>query len=666
VKSDFPYYFNVLVDVPLPAGEGLYTYGSYFELPVGERVLIPLGKKNKVVPGYIFSPAEPKNGVKAILERTEKKYFDDVRASLIDWIMRNYVSSSKVLLNFLFLELLEEAQTKISFSSNFSDLKEKLILKRKKSSKRLIAFLQNRGGITYLKDLPQNRSLSWLLETKVLETSWEPLREQKLVKNPPKVTLFWASWKEQYQLLLELLKEMQKQGRQSLILVPESSLIEPLSSLLAKEKLGTLSFYGEQGARLKREIIFKSQSESSLILLGTWISLFLPFFNLGLVCVLQEESPAYRVLSPPNFQAVNLAKVLAEASGAAIYLFSRAPSLSSYLEAYREQTLIKKEDKPVEREVLHYRGDKGLAFAVLSEIRRYSREGKRTLIFLNRKGYANVLQCEDCGMDFSCPFCGVRLTPHLDGLICHYCGYRQELPLLCPNCRGTNLKAKGIGLEKLEDQLKSLFGDLVISVSSEVARSKRAVRSKIEAFRNNPSSILLGTSILQGHAFPPISLVVLLNLDFSLSLPFYSATERAYQLYKNLESLASEKIILQVSRPLNLDWLDGDFYIQELRSRKEAGFPPYRRLLRILFQAEEKSTIWEAASTAKKILESIPSLVATAPIPCYHNRIKGKWRLEILVRFPVGPVPEELKTLYHLRLPKKVEMLLQLDPEELD
>lgn len=666
MKRDFPYYFDVLVDVPLPAGEGLYTYGSHIKLQIGEKVIVPFGKKNKPIPGYVLSPGEFKKDAKAVLEGTGKKYFDGVRAAIMHWIWQNYISSSKTLLDLLPLQLLEEALTKVSLSFDYSGLEGKLGLKRKTSWKRLISFLQDRGGAAYLKEIPKSRALSSLLKVEAVKFSLESLKEQVFKKNTLKSVLFWSPWKEQLYFLLRLLREAQKQRKQALVLIPENSLMEPLLSLLEKEKVEAVSYSGEQSSKLKRQIIFKCQHEESFILLGTWLSLFLPFFNLGLICVLQEESPAYRVLSPPNFQAVSVAKRLAMHSGCGIYLFSRAPSLSSYLEAYRKQTLVVGESKQIEKSIIHYRGEKGLAPEVLRAIKLNSQEGKRTLIFLNRRGYANCLQCEDCGEAFSCPNCGVRLTPHSQELICHYCSYRRELPLFCPNCHGTNLKAKGIGLEKLEQQLKTIFGELVVTVSSEVAKSKKAVRAKIETFKSNRSSILLGTSILQGHALPLVPLVVLVNLDFSLSLPFYSASERAYQLYKNLESLASERIVLQVSRPLNPDWINADFYMEELRNRKQTNFPPFKRILRILFQAERETALWDAARKVEEFLSNFHSFVATQPMPCYHDRIKGKWRAEILVRFPIGPIPEEFKTLYRVRLPKKVEMQLQLDPEELD
>jgi primosomal protein N' len=665
VKAGFPYYFNVLVDVPLPGGEGLYTYGSSEKLQVGERIMVPFGKKDKIVEGYVISSAAPKGEIKAVYLRTGNRYFDEVRAAMINWIMENYISSPKPILNYLSPVTLKRALTKISLSPSYPNL-EKQFLPRSRSLKKAIAFLEERNGEAYLEDFPGSRSLPLLLKSKVIDTVLEPLRKQHPVKKEPKSCLFWAPWREQYQLLLSLLRKAQEQKLQALVLVPESSLIEPLSSALAKDGVECLNFSGEQSPKVRRKIVFNCQHESSLILVGTWLSLFLPFWNLGLICVLQEENSAYRVLSPPYFPAVGLTRVLARNSGADLYLFSRAPSVESYLEAYRDRTLIKKEGKAILREVLYYRGERGLAPDIVYAIKRNSLEGKRTLVFLNRKGYANCLQCEDCGEDFSCPFCGVRLTPHQEELICHYCGHREEIPIVCPNCKGTNLKARGVGLEKVETQLKSILGELVILVNSEVAKSKKAVRAKIEAFKDNPSSVLLGTSILQGHAIPPVSLVVLVNLDFSLSLPFYSATERAYQLYKNLESLASEKIILQVSRQVNLDWLDEDFYLEELQSRKQTGFPPYKRIMRILFEAEEKSALWEAARKVKEYLDAYNSFVATEPIPCFHYKLRGRWRAEILVRFPVGAVPEELRNLYRIRLPRKVEMQLQLDPEELN
>jgi len=663
--KDFPHFFKIFLDVPLLAGEGLYTYGSQEALICGEKVLVPFGRGTKTVSGYVLGEGEPREA-KPVYSRTGQKYFDEVRAGLILWIWSHYLSSSRSLLGYLSPQILEESLKKVQLNLSLGDSSQTTKDLKSPGLRKAFSFLLERGGSAYLEEIPYRRSIASLEKKGLARGELEQLKGQEKTWEKSERCLFWGPWKEQLRFLMEKLQEALDSGKQTLVLLPENSLISPLVEILKKQGISSLEYSGDLGAREKRKVFFSSQNDPRSIILGTWVSLFLPFFRLGGIYVLHEESKVYRILSPPHFHAVKAAKALAKLSGASLVLFSRAPSLESYLDTYQDLKLIKKETPAIKREVVIHRGNKGLAPSVLRTVQKFSQEGKRSLIFLNRKGYANILHCEDCGEDFNCPYCSVHLTPHVEELICHYCGYRAQIPLYCPRCHGTNLKTRGVGLEKLESLLRPLMGDSLLRVDSEVIKSRKGIEEKVRSFREIPGSVLLATSILQGHAVPPVSLVVLINLDYSLGLPYYTATERAFQLLKNLESLALEKLMVQVSSPLSLNWLEEDFYLEELRARKEAGFPPYRRILRLLFEGAPEELVWEAARKVRGAIEQTSEFLLTDPIPCMHYKIKGKWRVEMLMRFPNGPIPEDFRKIPKISLPKGVQLQLQLEPEELD
>lgn len=655
------HFYLVLVNVPLPGGEGLYTYKFGEELRVGEKVLVPFGRKNRIVEGYVVSRAQTHDRAKWVINRTGLVYFDSVRGELIKWIFENYLSSPKPLISFLSPETVDRSLTKVSLSPSLFSEEPKSKLKG--GLQRVIRSIQDAGGEVPLCELLPSRFLSrsnfWIMKR-------EDLHSQDPIEGKTKPFLFWGSWKEQSDFLAGLLKKSSFQRSQALVLVPESSLIPPLLSFFERNGIEVNSYFGGENRRARAKIFFLSQKKTPLVILGTWLSLFLPFVNLRLVCVLQEENPSYRVLNPPNFSAVRLSGVLAQKSGASWYLFSRSPSCETFLQAYKERSLLKKEEPSVKKEIYLYKGNKGLSPEISFQVKRNSALGKRTLIFLNRKGMANILFCKDCGENFKCPSCDIPLTPHREEMACHYCGFRMKTPSFCPRCKGPNLKTKGIGLERVESQLKDLLEDKIILVNSEVARNKEEVRKKIEAFKQEPSSVLLGTSIIRGYPIPPVSLVIILNLDFLIGLPFYSASEKALQLYKNLKSLASEKVILQVSRKIDLDWLEEDFYLEELKFRKQGGFPPYQRIIRILFEDEDLESVEKSSKRCADFLWEKSNLLVTGPLPCFRPRIKGRWRMEILIRFPWGKIPEEIRGLSRLPFLRKVNMKIECDPEELD
>ncbi|MCR4428960.1 MAG: primosomal protein N' [Caldiserica bacterium] len=655
------HYYLVLVDVPLLGGEGLYTYKSGEVLKTGEKVLVPFGRRNRIVEGYVVCPSPAKDGAKEIISHTGWVYFDSIRGELIKWLFENYLPSPKQVIGFLSPETLDRSLTRVVLSAplNFPGKG----LKRKSGLMKTVQFLQDSGGEASVLEIPQTRSL---FESNFFEMRREDLREQEPRDDNIKPFLFWAPWKEQSNFLVRLLKQSFNQGSQALVLVPESSLIPPLRNLFEKNGIEAHSYFGGENKMRRAKVFYSAQKSTPLLILGTWLSLFLPFFNLKLICILQEENPSYRVLTPPHFSAVRLSKILAGKSGASLYFFSRSPSSETFLEAYKERSMIKKEDPPLRREIFYYKGDQGLSPEISYQVKRNSALGKRTLIFLNRKGMANVLFCGDCGENFECPSCEIPLTPHREEMLCHYCGFRMETPSICPKCKGFNLKTRGIGLERVEAQLRDFQGGKIILVNSEVARNKEAVRLRIEEFKKDRSSILLGTSIIRGHAIPPVSLVVIVNLDFLIGLPFYSASEKAFQLYKNLKSIASEKVILQVSRKIDLDWLDGEFYLEELKSRKQGGFPPYQRIVRVLFEDPDRESAQSFSQKCANFLREDESLLVTGPLPCFRPRIKGRWRMEVLVRFPWGKIPGKIKGLTFLPFLRKANMKIECDPEELD
>lgn len=662
--------FLVLVDVPLPPGEGLFSYLSQEPLLVGEKVTVPLGAKNRPVAGFVLGESSYAGDLKEILSHSREIYFDQVRAALLLWIWDNFFTSARSLLRSLLVSLVLQSLAKVRLSLSESDYLNLLqTLSKQKGYTELLTNLYQRGGCLPLIELSKRNLLGRALEKNWVRLERHPLRAATFSHAVLDAQLYWAPWNKQVNFFVDELHKGTEENQQSLLLVPEKSLISPLENLLKSKGINPLRFSADISLQEKVMVVEKTQEQKDLVLLGTWSTLLLPFAFLGRILVLHEESKRYKLNYPPYLQVVRTAESLARFSGAKLRLFSSTPSLESFMHTFSWLKLIKSPWMSTARRRIVISRE-GLSPFIRKAIFKASASGKKSILFLNRRGVANSIICEDCGENFPCPTCSVSMTPHREALICHYCGHSTPIPALCPRCGGVHLRPRGIGVEGLEEILvKDGLGQKIFRIDAESVPYQAELTSRLNSFRQTKGGILLATGALVGSFLPKVPILVILNLDFLLRLPDFKATERAYQLLHNLAPLAQDELILQVANSSGIDELwDGEgFYRRELGFRKETGFPPHKRLLRLLFFGKKEEETWEAARTVRSILEgTLLRDQLSGPMEAVHYRLKGFWRVEVLSRFPLGKIPGEVRELLStFPLRGGVQLQVELEPEEL-
>jgi primosomal protein N' (replication factor Y) len=666
-----PFCVRVLVEVPLPPGEGLFSYWSPEPLHPGEGVTVPLGKTDRPVAGVVLGDDEGDFApelLKPVLARSGRQALDGIRAAWLGWIWSHYLVSAKYLLRAALAPAQEWIRLMLDPASRES---MEAGLAKRPGYRQILDWLTSQGGEAPRGDCPHPALLG-----RAVRKGWLQLEGRDPVPGEigpwgEERELVWAPWSVQLARLEAQLELVRSDGWHCLVLVPEPSLAQSLAETLARRKIGVIPYIGEHSPRQREKAARLAQGEGSHLWVGHQQALFLPFRRLGGVFVLQEESLGYRGRPPLEFPLVPAASQLARLSGARLTLFSRSPSMESYLETYRGLRLhYQAPESKARRRVVERRGAKGTAPAILEGIRRASQAGKRSLVYLNRRGYANALLCTDCGQTFLCPTCSVSLTPHRDRLLCHYCGYQMPIPVICPNCRGVSLEAWGVGTERLEDELGREAGSLpLIRLDAETAPRRDEREALLERFRNTPGAVLLTTGLVRGSTLPKVALLAILNLDYALIRPSYRSTERAYQLLSNLEPLASEDVFLQVSTRRRMERLlqaGPAFYREELEARKQVAFPPHGRLLRFLFSGMEEAGVWKAARHLRQQLEEADlPLRLDGPLADTYPRLRGLWRVELLARFPQGPLPEPLRAILAFHAPRGgIELIINLDPED--
>lgn len=464
------------------------------------------------------------------------------------------------------------------------------------------------------------------------------------------------------------------QGKSVLYMAPEIAITKQLQLRLKKvfgERL--LVFHSKQTAGEKKRIhkIVSGQAEGEniegnggerkgVVVLGTRSALFLPFSNLGLVIVDEEHDSSYKQSEPaPRYQARDVAVMVANIHKANILLGSATPSLESLYNC-----MIGRFDKVLLQE--KYYGAVGAQVGIIdtiwarksgqmrgnfsqkliNAIKKRVEEGKQVLIFKNRRSYSPVVECVECGETLKCPHCNVNLSYHRynSTLRCHYCDYTTTFNSICPHCGLDSLKYKGSGTERLEEELKELVPQARIArFDADIASSKRAEEAVIKAFSAGEIDILVGTQMLsKGFDFSNLKLVAVIDADSLLAMQDFRADERAMQIFSQLLGRSGRRdepgeLLLQTNRkehPVIRTLASSDyFYDTLLEQRKEFGFTPFVRMVKITVKHSNQEKLKLIVQMVEDILGKVDCLEFTGPFVPPIDKVRGEWLNAFYVKF---------------------------------
>lgn len=428
------------------------------------------------------------------------------------------------------------------------------------------------------------------------------------------------------------------------------------------------------------------------VAVGPRSALFLPFKNPGLIIVDEEHEDSYKQDSPPYYDARTAARQLAAITGAVVVYGSATPSVERMYEAKAGRINLfelpeRLSGSPPAVELVDMKKEKHpLSQRLASEIVSTLKRGEKVLLFLNRRGYAVVETCRDCGYVAECRFCSVSLRYHRDEkkLVCHYCGYSRPVDAACPECGGERIRLQGTGTQKLEEEISSLVSSAdarVVRLDSDVAR-REGVRGKLLDFLSEGSAVLVGTQMIaRGLHIPEVTLVGVVNADVGLMLPDFRAEERTYQLISQVIGRAGRgekpgRVIVQTRDPdraVIQAAVTGDyrsFYRSEIDMRRLYHYPPFYRLVRILVHSPKED---RAVSVAEELKDGISQNQALAgvemrgPVPAPFYRLRGRYRLHIILKFSPEPSAEQKEVLRAVtaRKRKDVTIVVDVDPVSL-
>ena len=470
-------------------------------------------------------------------------------------------------------------------------------------------------------------------------------------------------------------------GRQVLVLVPEIALADQVVKAFTL-RFGRLVGVAHSAQNVSERWInwMDALSGRSRIMIGPRSAVFAPLKDPGLIVVDEEHDTAYKQEEGIRYNARDLAVALGRFNDAPVILGSATPSAESYANARRgryrmirlanragtrefaEVEIIdlrdhqKKEERPSPNSSPASAADASsagivpLALPLIDALRANLETGGQSVVFLNRRGYHNFLQCHLCGNVIACPNCSVSLTFHLrDRTIrCHYCGANSAAPEQCPACNGYGLEGQGYGTERLADAIAELLPTARIERMDSDTSGRRGARAAIvDALKRGEIDILAGTQMItKGFDFPGVTLVGVVMADLALNLPDFRSAERTFQLLTQVAGRAGRgdkpgRVLIQTYAPHHYsiraarDQDYARFMRRELELRREMMYPPYARLAMVRIEGEDAARVPEVAAKVASILarDAKPDgLRVLGPAPAPIERIKRRYRWQVMVK----------------------------------
>jgi primosomal protein N' (replication factor Y) len=465
------------------------------------------------------------------------------------------------------------------------------------------------------------------------------------------------------EIYLRATEEIIRRGRQAIILVPEIALTPQIVRRFLSRFPGQVGIVHSKLSEGERYDTWRRARAGKLkVIIGARSALFAPLPNIGLIVADECHDSSFHQAEPPFYHAVEAAQAYARLCGAACVLGSATPTVG---QRYQSETgrlqklelpkrIVEAGLPPVHivdmRDELKA-GQRGIFSRLLhEELESTLRRGEQAILFLNRRGTATYIFCRDCGHVLKCPNCDTPLTFHTEDkerLLCHQCGYERGKPKRCPQCRGNQIREYGLGSEKVEAEVNTVFPKArTLRWDWDTTRQKDAHEMILTHFANHNADVLIGTQMLaKGLDLPLVTLVGIVLADVGLHLPDPFAGERVFQVLTQVAGRAGRserggKVVLQTFDPGHqvIQSAAGHdvegFYRHELDSRRRLGYPPFTRLVRLEYRSEDpESAEREAKRVGEKLSLINPrSLAVIGPVPCYFSRVAGLYRWQIVLR----------------------------------
>ena len=617
------FYYDIAVGLPL---RQCFTYKSMVIIKKGTRVIVPFGKKSIV--GIVIKKISNPDSLKGLKEiisiADDYPCFDKSSFETILWAADYYHHPiGEVFFSFLPTLLRKNNNKTISAQKKFSEYQLNEKDKKFKLTKE------------------QNTTLSKLHKVKHFSPS----------------LIYGVTGSGKTEIYLQLAEKFIQKNKSILILVPEINLIPQVLKRFKDRFSGEIGVYhSRQTPNQRLKVWLRSKFGEIKIVIGTRSSVLMPLKNLAAIIVDEEHDHSYKQADGFKFSGKDLAIKRAQLENIPVFLGSATPSLQTLKlvkdQKYKKFDLLKRVDgkKPPKLIPLDISDSPllgGIAIQTMSIIETAINKGEQILIFINRRGFAPLYECENCGWVAKCSSCDSNLVFHKskNRLICHKCESVFAVNASCPDCQSTEINTFGTGTERVEEVLKSTFKKVpIIRMDYDSTRLKGSIEEIYEKADKSKEAILVGTQMLsKGHDFPKVTLCVILNADGGLLSPEINAVEKIAQQLIQVSGRAGRnnnlaKVVIQTRYPYdeNLKQIKtGNYQLvadQCLKTNKAKGMPPYSTVTILRATSPNPLSCIKFLEKVSSILHNKKNISIIGPLPSIPLKIKGNLRNHLIIK----------------------------------
>lgn len=719
---------KIIIDQDAKALDRVFEYiiPDDIVLNIGMRVYVPFG--NRTLQGFVIDISEnceyDESKLKKIISKIED--FSAIKPEMLKLMEfmaeKNHLKLASILRLFLPTEM-REGKVKELFKTYYS-LVDGAQIKLSKSAKKQIEIIDAlKSGKMSSIELGEKYGYSAvksLLEKGYIKKEFEETRrtpfviidEDKRVKlNENQIDAITKICEDKTYLLhgvtgsgkteiyMNLIERTLSQGKNAIMLVPEISLTPQIMSNFKGRFGDSVALLhsglsaGERFDEWKR--LFSGEAR---IAIGARSAIFAPLENLGIIIIDEEHESSYISESNPRYDTHDVAQFRARYNTCPLILGSATPSIESYKKAKDGEYVlielpVRANGRPlppvqiVDMMEEIRRGNGGMfSNQLLAELVNVINNRKQAMIFINRRGYSSFMRCRDCGYIAKCSDCDVSLVYHREDnrLKCHYCGKQYKVLSKCPNCGSDKIKYGAVGTEQIVSKLKEYFPDVtILRMDNDTTSTKNAHQKILNEFKVTKPAILVGTQMIaKGHDFEDVTLVGIVDADQSLYHTDYRSTERTFQLITQVagragRSASEGKVILQTYSPkhyvykfvANYDYKG--FYKKEINIRQTAQFPPYTRILRVLFSDYDENYVRELLKICYTEIEGLENefgddIIYLDAMKSPIKRIQDKYRYQVMMRMKLNKADEiENKVFKIVDKASKSSVFFEINPQNL-
>ena len=726
------------IALPVP----LHRYFDYIlpasmKVVVGARVLVPFGMQQRV--GVVVDVVEqtdvPEEQLKPVLAcLDDTSLFSPESWQFLSWAANYYHTPLGEVLSQALPVKLRQGESAVEKQKIFwkpTALGEQALAQGllKRSKKQLEALQAAKDGmekgnnpfgsgiwsalkakeyITEIAQEPEIQTWQQQLADKPIVNKADRLtlnKQQALVFSQLKFTQGFVAWlldgvtgSGKTEIYLQFIEEILNQGKQVLVLVPEIGLTpQTVSRFQARFNVVIDVLHSNLNDTQRLHVWQRARSGQSAVIIGTRSALFTQFADLGAIIIDEEHDASFKQQDGWRYHARDLAVVYAKQLNIPVLMGSATPCLESLNNVqqgkYQRLCLSEKANQStsLQQHVIdlkHQSMRNGLSEILIKRMQVHLEKGNQVLLFLNRRGFAPVLLCHECGWMAECRHCDKPYTYHQQHnvLRCHHCSAQKPIPRQCGNCGSTQLITTGLGTEQLEDTLKAIFPNYGIArIDRDTTSRKGKLEGYLEDIQQGKSQILIGTQMLaKGHHFPNVTLVALVNVDSALYSLDFRAEERLAQLYMQVAGRAGRgtqqgEVLLQTHYPehplLQSLFQQGynQFALNALALRKAMGLPPFSS--QALFKAQSRHSedaehlLAQFAAYLQQVKRDIaPELQILGPMPAPFSKKAGQYRWQLLLQHPSRATLHQVLTAFGRDQgdqATKVRWILDVDPLDL-